>query len=90
LSAFRQKLLTNRSIVTPQKTYIKIDFCKRSTKEVGKARAEHAKKFNYDLAAIVADIQKQQQASGRMFISLPAKRIETVALKPTTLSSNTT
>lgn len=59
-------------------------------KEVRKARAEHAKTFHYDLEAIVADIQKQQRASGRVFISLPAKRIEPVALKPITSSSNNT
>ena len=43
--------------------------------EVRQAREEHAKKFNYDLKAIFADIQKQQEASEREFISLPAKRI---------------
>lgn len=59
-------------------------------KEVRKARADHAKKFNCDLEAIVADIQEQQRASGRVFISLPAKRIEPVALKPVLSSSNNT
>ena len=58
--------------------------------EVRKARDEHAKKFNYDLAAIVADIQKQQRASRRAFISLPAKRIKPVTPKPVTSSSDTT
>lgn len=43
--------------------------------EVRQARAQHAKKFNYDLKAIFADIQKQQEASEREFVSYPAKRI---------------
>lgn len=47
--------------------------------EVRKARNEHAKKFNYDIKAIVADIQKQQKESGREFVSFPAKRIEPVS-----------
>ena len=46
--------------------------------EVRQAREEHAKKFNYDLEAIFADIQQQQKASGREFVSLPAKRIKPV------------
>ena len=46
--------------------------------EVRQAREEHAKKFNYDLEAIFADIQKQQEASGREFVSLPAKRIKPI------------
>jgi hypothetical protein len=43
--------------------------------EIRKIRDAHAKKFNYDLEAIFADIQKQQERSGREFVSLPAKRI---------------
>ena len=43
--------------------------------EVRRYREEHAKKFNYDLKAIFADIQKQQEASDREFVSFPAKRI---------------
>ena len=30
--------------------------------EVRKVRDEHAKEFNYDLQAIVADLKKQQKA----------------------------
>ena len=33
--------------------------------EVRKVRNEHAKKFNYNLQAIAADLQKQQRASKR-------------------------
>ena len=43
--------------------------------EVRQARAEHAKKFDYDLKAIFADIRKQQRESGRDYVSFPAKRI---------------
>lgn len=49
--------------------------------EVCKARDEHARKFNYDIRAIVADIQKQQKESAREFVSFPAKRIEPVESK---------
>ena len=38
--------------------------------EVRKVRNEHAKKFNYDLEAIVADLIKQQKASKRKFVTL--------------------
>ena len=43
--------------------------------EVRKARAEHAERFNYDLKAIFADLRKQQEESGREFVTFPAKRI---------------
>ena len=43
--------------------------------EVRQARAEHAERFSYDLKAIFADIRKQQQESGRDYVSFPAKRI---------------
>ncbi|MHB8777055.1 MAG: hypothetical protein ACYC6R_04730 [Anaerolineales bacterium] len=42
--------------------------------EVRKARDEHAKKFNYDLQAIVADLKKQQNASKHKFVMLPPKK----------------
>jgi hypothetical protein len=37
--------------------------------EVRKVRNEHAKKFNYDLQAIAADLKKLQEASGRKFVT---------------------
>lgn len=49
--------------------------------EVRKARNKHAKKFNYDVKEVAADIQKQQKESGREFVSFPAKRIEPVFSK---------
>jgi hypothetical protein len=42
--------------------------------EVRKARDLHAKKFNYDLQAIVADLKKQQEVSGRKFVILPPRK----------------
>jgi hypothetical protein len=42
--------------------------------EVRKVRNEHAKKFNYDLQAIAADLKKQQKASKRKFVTLPPKK----------------
>ena len=42
--------------------------------EVRKIRSEHAKKFNYDLQAIVADLKKQQKASRRKFVTLSPRK----------------
>lgn len=42
--------------------------------EVRKVRDEHAKKFNYDLEAIAADLRKQQKAGKRKFVTLPPKK----------------
>ena len=44
--------------------------------EVRKIRNDHAKKFNYDLKAIAADLQKQQQAGRRKVVSLPSRKEE--------------
>jgi len=38
--------------------------------EIHQIRAEHAAQFDYDLAAIVADLRKQEQKSGRNLVSL--------------------
>ena len=42
--------------------------------EVRKVRDAHAKIFNYDLQAIVADLKKQQEASGNKFVTLPPQK----------------
>ena len=42
--------------------------------EVRNTRNEHAKKFNYDLNAIAADLKKQQKASKRKFVTLPPRK----------------
>ena len=38
--------------------------------EVYRLRDEHAKRFNYDLDAIVADIHARTKKSGRTFVTL--------------------
>ncbi|MEW5830142.1 MAG: hypothetical protein AB1846_14710 [Chloroflexota bacterium] len=42
--------------------------------EVRRVRDAHARKFNYDLQAIAADLKKQQETSGRKFITLPPRK----------------
>jgi len=42
--------------------------------EVREIRNAHAKKFNYDLKAIAADLRKQQQKGGHKAILLPPKK----------------
>ena len=43
--------------------------------EVRKAREEIAKKFNYDLRAIIEDARKRQATSGRKVVSFPPRRV---------------
>ena len=47
-------------------------------KEVLKARAEYAAKFNYDLEAIYKDIKEQEKQSRREIVSLPPRKPELV------------
>lgn len=42
--------------------------------EVRRARDEHARKFNYDLAAICADIRKHQETCGHPVVTLKQNR----------------
>ena len=44
--------------------------------EVRRARAAHAKKFDYDLRAIVQDLRKHERRGSREVVSLPPKRLE--------------
>jgi hypothetical protein len=41
--------------------------------EIRRIRQEHAKRFNYDLRAIVADLQEQEQKHPERLVSLPPK-----------------
>lgn len=41
--------------------------------EVRKAREDYARKFNFDLDAICADLQRREQLSGRRVVSLPKR-----------------
>ncbi|MGH8582438.1 MAG: hypothetical protein ACREWG_06525 [Gammaproteobacteria bacterium] len=45
--------------------------------EVRKARDAHAAQFNYDLRGIYRALKKEEAESGRKFVKLPPKRIET-------------
>lgn len=45
--------------------------------EVRKARDAHAAQFNYDLRAIYRALKEEEAQSGRKFVKLPPKRIET-------------
>ncbi len=41
--------------------------------EVRKARQDYARKFNFDLDAICADLRRREKLSGRPVISLPKR-----------------
>ncbi|MBM3334123.1 hypothetical protein FJY63_05630 [Candidatus Sumerlaeota bacterium] len=43
--------------------------------EVRRVRREYAKRFNYDLRAIAADLRKQEQQHRERLISFPAKPV---------------
>lgn len=42
--------------------------------EIHALREEHAARYQYDIAAIVAALQEAEHASGREFVRLPIKR----------------
>lgn len=44
--------------------------------EVRKHRAEHARRFNFDLHAICADIQKMEATCGHTVVSLPPRMLD--------------
>lgn len=44
--------------------------------EVRRVRDEHAEKFNYDIAAICADIRQKQAASNRQVVTASAKEVK--------------
>ena len=47
--------------------------------EIRKFRDEYAARFNYDVKAMVDDIRRRQQESGRKTVSRPPKRIATAS-----------
>jgi hypothetical protein len=49
--------------------------------ELRKIRDEYAKKFNYNLEAVAADLMKQQASSGRKLVSFPPRKPVTVQLR---------
>ena len=44
--------------------------------EVRRIRHEHAARFKYNLDLVVKNIKAQEQASGRLYINLPPRRLE--------------
>ncbi|MBI5772780.1 MAG: hypothetical protein HZA89_03430 [Verrucomicrobia bacterium] len=50
--------------------------------EIHRYRAEHAKRFNYDIHAIGEDIRRSEAKSGGKFVTLDAKRKCKVEVKP--------
>ena len=51
--------------------------------EVYRLRDEHAKRFNYDLDAIVEDIHSRTKNSGRTFVTLDGSEDDAAQPKPT-------
>ncbi|NLZ03603.1 MAG: hypothetical protein GXY19_00325 [Phycisphaerae bacterium] len=45
--------------------------------EIWKARDEHARRFDYDLKSICADLRKIERQSGRRVITRKPKRLST-------------
>lgn len=43
--------------------------------EIRAIREAHAKQFNYDLRAIVADLKRQERESGEVYVSYPPNRV---------------
>lgn len=52
--------------------------------EIHKHRREHARKFNFDLAAICEDLRALQRSRNLKVVRLPAKRIERKTRSKTT------
>jgi len=50
--------------------------------EVRKARDEYAARFNYDLDAMVKDLNEQEKRSGRVIVKRPAKADVTAQAVP--------
>ena len=50
--------------------------------EILRFRREHAEKFNYDMDAIVRDLQSREGSLGNKVVSYPPKRLETTHATP--------
>ena len=46
--------------------------------EVREIRRLHAKRFNYDLEAIVQDLKRQERESNQRFVTFPPRRLAPV------------
>ena len=49
--------------------------------EVRKIRQQHAERFNFDLRAIVDDLRKQQEQSGRRYVRFEPRQPSAAAKK---------
>jgi hypothetical protein len=49
------------------------------------SREAHARRFNFDLPAICADLQAQEKNSGRRFVSLAPRPARLVVAQPMTV-----
>ena len=50
--------------------------------EIHRIRREHAEKFNYDMDAIVRDLQSREGDLGNKVVSYPPKRLEATGTTP--------
>jgi hypothetical protein len=50
--------------------------------EVRAAREMYAARFNHDPWAMLGDLERQEQASGRTFVSYPPRRVDTPSIPP--------
>jgi hypothetical protein len=50
--------------------------------EIRQVREELAKRFNYDLRAIIEDARNRQMAGGRKVVSLPRRPVRKLASVP--------
>ena len=44
--------------------------------EIRRSREEHARKFNYDVDAIIADLKRIEKEQNLKTVSLPAKKVK--------------
>jgi hypothetical protein len=59
--------------------------CNPIFEEIWKARDEHARRFNYDLKKICADLRRIERQSGRRVVTRKPKRSEeTIGKRPQT------
>jgi hypothetical protein len=55
-----------------------------AVEEVREAREKYFERFNYDLDAMFDDLEKHQAEGGRVAVSLPPKRLESITAHPGT------
>jgi cobalamin biosynthesis Mg chelatase CobN len=58
--------------------------------EIRQVREAHAKRFSYDVYAILRDLKERQIKSGRKTVSLPPKRIKPIEQVTDTAVARTT